>query len=301
MDIDSPKYLLELAGLEQKLVDAASGETFTVRVDIPLRIACRSSVALLGPSGCGKTTLLTVLGLLRSPSRPDSIGQFVMRTPDAGGVWQDHDLREIWMHRRRSQVENLRRRHLGFALQSGELLSALTVRENIAAPLRLNSASRSQCRARVNELLGSFGLEDSDGTPAKSSKIRRLGDQRVNRLSGGEYQRVALARAVAHRPTLLFVDEPTSALNRELAHDALRQLRALQCGPQSHGAFIMITHDESLATTFADVIVRMAPRRGEAVGEVVEVSANSPSLEACEPIAVVDEAAPTLANAEVGE
>lgn len=304
MTTESPEYLLELAGLEQRLVDAASGETFTVRVDMPLRIACRSSVALLGPSGCGKTTLLTVLGLLRSPSHPETIGQFVMRTPNAAGGWKEHDLRDIWLRRRRGQVEELRRRHLGFALQSGELLPALTVRENIAAPLRLNSVPLGQCRTRVNELLASFGLEDSDGTGAMASSAvarkRRLGDQRVNRLSGGEYQRVALARAVAHRPTLLFVDEPTSALNRELAHDALRQLRALQCGPQSHGAFIMITHDESLATTFADVIVRMAPRRGEAVGEVVEISANTPTLETREPNTMPDVINPNLINGEIG-
>ncbi len=91
---------------------------------------------------------------------------------------------------------------------------------------------------------------------------------------------MALARAIAHRPTLLFVDEPTSALNRELAHGALSELRNLQCGSSSHGAAIMITHDEDLAKTFADVIVRMAPRRGESVGEMVEVIKNSPGVEA---------------------
>lgn len=280
-----PEFLLELAGLEQRLVDAASGETFTVRVEMPLRIACRSSVALLGPSGCGKTTLLTVLGLLRSPTSTERIERFTIRTPDQNGRWIEHDLRDIWLRRRLRQVEQLRREHLGFALQSGELLPALTVRENIAAPLRLNSVPWAACRTRVDELLTSFGLEDSAtdlhvaNNGATNGNRRRLGDQRINRLSGGEYQRVALARAVAHRPTLLFVDEPTSALNRELAHDALRQLRALQCGPQSHGALIMITHDENLAMTFADVIVRMAPRRGESVGEVVEISPNSPTVE----------------------
>jgi ABC-type lipoprotein export system ATPase subunit len=207
----------------------------------------------------------------------------MMRTPVGDGNWNEHDLREVWLRRRRRQVERLRREHLGFALQSGELLPALTVRENIAAPLRLNGVSGNACRQRVNELLQSFGLEDSETSVISGSKDgtrRHLGDQRVNRLSGGEYQRVALARAVAHRPTLLFVDEPTSALNRELAHDALRQLRALQCGPQSQGALVMITHDESLAMTFCDVIVRMAPRRGEPVGDVVEVSPNTPTVEA---------------------
>jgi ABC-type lipoprotein export system ATPase subunit len=280
-----PENLLELEGLEQRLVDPASGETFTVRVQVPLRIARRSSVALVGPSGCGKTTLLTVLGLLRSPTAPESLGRFVMRTPTGSGDWAEHDLREVWRRRRRGHVERLRREHIGFALQSGELLPALTVRENIVAPLRLNNLSRRACRARADELLAAFGLEGStpSGEAAENASraaSRRLGDQRVNRLSGGEYQRVALARAIAHRPTLLFVDEPTSALNRELAHDALRQLRTLQCGPHSQGALVMITHDESLAATFADLIVRMAPRRGEAVGEVVEIQRNVPTVDA---------------------
>ena len=279
-----PEMLLELAGLEQRLVDNASGATFTVRVELPLRIACRSTVALLGPSGCGKTTLLTVLGLLRSPTHAEKIERFVMRTPGQDGAWIQHDLRESWLGRRRRHIEELRRRHLGFALQSGELLPALTVRENIAAPLRLNGINGSECRTRIDELLVSFDLEDAAPTGSTpndhslSEPRRRLGGQRVNRLSGGEYQRVALARAIAHRPTLLFVDEPTSALNRELAHDALRQLRILQCGPQSHGALIMITHDENLAMTFADVIVRMAPKRGEPVGEVVEISPHTPTV-----------------------
>ena len=273
----APKFLLELAGLEQRLIDPASGESFTVRVDRPLQIPFRSSVALVGPSGCGKTTLLTVLGLLRSPTAPDRIDRFVMRTPDRAGGWIEHDLRDIWKRQRRARVEQLRREHLGFALQSGELVPALTVRENIAAPLRLNNVSGRECRTRVDELLASFGLETPPSANGESNgPRRRLGDQRVNRLSGGEYQRVALARAIAHRPTLLFVDEPTSALNREMARDALAQLRSLQCGPQSHGALIMITHDENLAAMFADFIVRMAPRRGEPVGEVVEIVANEP-------------------------
>ena len=111
-----PEFLLELAGLEQRLVDAASGETFTVRVEMPLRIACRSSVALLGPSGCGKTTLLTVLGLLRSPTHTEKIERFVMRTPDQNGRWTDHDLRDIWLKRRRRQIERLRRDPLAITI-----------------------------------------------------------------------------------------------------------------------------------------------------------------------------------------
>jgi ABC-type lipoprotein export system ATPase subunit len=269
----SDEVVLELEGLEQRLFDVERGEAFTVCVNRPLRIVRRSLVALLGPSGCGKTTLLTVLGLLRSPSHPGALGRFVMRTPRGDGRWDEHDLRSIWSRGARRVVDRLRREQIGFALQSGELLPSLTVRENIATPLRLNGWDGAACQRRVDELLESFGLH---GTGAKGS-ARRIDQSRINKLSGGEYQRVALARAIAHRPTLLYVDEPTSALNRELAWGALQQVRALQCGPDSTGAAVMITHDEQLALAFADTIVRMAPIPGESAGEVVEIVSNEPS------------------------
>jgi ABC-type lipoprotein export system ATPase subunit len=272
--VSAPEIVLEIDGLEQRLFDAERREAFTVRVNRPLQIARRSLVALLGPSGCGKTTLLTVLGLLRSPSHPQSVDRFVMRTPTRDGSWMEHDLRSIWQRGARRSIERLRREHVGFALQSGELLPALTVRENIATPLMLNGWNETTCRIRVDELLNSFGLNHPAGTKGTE---RRLDHSRINKLSGGEYQRVALARAIAHRPTILYVDEPTSALNRELAWGALRQVRTLQCGPRSCGAAVMITHDEHLALAFADTIVRMAPVSGEAAGEVVEIAVNSPS------------------------
>ena len=272
---DSPsEIVLEIDGLEQRLFDAERGEEFTVCVNQPLRIVSRTLVALLGPSGCGKTTLLTVLGLLRSPSHPQPLRRFVMRTPRLDGGWDEHDLRSIWLCGARRKIERLRREQIGFALQSGELLPALTVRENIATPLRLNGVTGAVCQARVDELLKSFGL---DGQSPPNGAGRRLDHSRINKLSGGEYQRVALARAIVHRPTLLYVDEPTSALNRELAWGALQQVRALQCGPTSRGAAVMITHDEQLAAAFADTIVRMAPIPGRPAGEVVEIVANVPS------------------------
>ena len=271
---EPPEIVLELDGLEQRLFDAERGEEFTVRVGQPLRIASRSLVALLGPSGCGKTTLLTVLGLLRSPSHPRTLRRFAMRTPRPGGGWDEHDLQSLWLSGAHRSIERLRRERIGFALQSGELLPALTVRENIATPLMLNGVTSAVCRARVDELLQSFGL---NGQARLNGGGRRLDQSRINKLSGGEYQRVALARAIVHRPTLLYIDEPTSALNRELAWGALQQVRLLQCSATSCGAAVMITHDEQLAAAFADTIVRMAPVPGEAAGEVAEIISNVPS------------------------
>lgn len=287
-----PLCLLELDGLEQCLTDPASGATFTVRVDQPLRIQRGAAVALLGPSGCGKTTLLTVIGLLRAPTRPETLERFIVRTHDQRHGWEKHDLKELWRRGGGRNIESLRRKSLGFALQSGELLPALTVRENIATPMRLNAWPTGEAGRRIDELLIQFRLN----RPVVAGKPggKKLADQRVNRLSGGEYQRVALARAIAHRPSLVFVDEPTSALNRELAHEALSELTRLQCGGGSTGALVMITHDEELARTFASLIVRMAPRKGEPVGEVVEIRENHPT--AWEGSAKMLDTNPALAN-----
>jgi ABC-type lipoprotein export system ATPase subunit len=266
--------VLEVMGLEHRLYDPESGDEFVVLVERPLRIDRGSLVALVGPSGCGKTTLLTILGLLRAPSRPERLEYFRIHTRSEKGEITTTDLKETWRKGRQRVVERLRRRHVGFALQSGELLPALTVRENISVPLWLNGVTGEACRLRLEELLDAFRLQR--GGPGGESA---LAGARVNKLSGGEYQRVALARAIAHRPSLVFVDEPTAALNRELAWEALEQLRRVQAGIQAHGATVMITHDEELALAFADVIVRMAPVRGRPAGEVVEVTANEPSIE----------------------
>ena len=256
-----------------------------------LSIRPGSYVAILGPSGCGKTTLLTVLGLLRRPFDPASIGRFRMTVDNGDGMPAEYDLKELWQRNKQRRIENLRRRHIGFALQSGELLTSLNVRENIAAPLNLNGIFGRPCRDRVDELLKAFGLEAVNGQADKEpvaedrsadlsqsgfDAISTLARARVNKLSGGEYQRVVLARAVAHHPAIVFVDEPTSALNRELARTALRLLREARSERGGREATVMITHDELLATEFADLIVRMAPLKGRTAGEVVEIVENCP-------------------------
>ena len=150
----------------------------------------------------------------------------------------------------RPRIEDIRRRHLGFALQSGELIPELTVRENIALPMRLNGVRRAECRRRVDELLDGFGLLKGDAG-------NRVPNSRINKISGGEYQRVALARAIAHKPALVFVDEPTASLNQLTARTALRQLRILQRESGDRTVVVMITHDNTLAFEFSDLIVRM--------------------------------------------
>jgi len=283
--------VLEVENLEHRLRDRARHDEFVVTVSGRLSIRPGSYVAILGPSGCGKTTLLTVLGLLRRPSAPRSLGCFRIVVDNANGKAVEYDVKELWRRNKQGYIEGLRRRHIGFALQSGELLTSLNVRENIAAPLHLNGMFGRHSRNRVEELLKAFGLEAVNGKAddhleaderrpdeelCRFGGDAKLAEARVNKLSGGEYQRAVLARAIAHRPAIVFVDEPTSALNRELARTALRLLKEARAGRGSREATVMITHDELLAAEFADLIVRMAPVKGRTAGEVVEIVENCP-------------------------
>jgi D-methionine transport system ATP-binding protein len=276
-EAESPAVILRLESLKHTLVDRDKKQCFTVNVASPLEFYAGDFIGLLGPSGCGKTTLLSILGLLRKPTDLNSVGRFELHVPaEGGGQSRDIvDVREAWLRNDLRRIEALRRTQMGFALQSGELVKSLTVTENIQVPLRLNGWHRDDMRERVHALLSQFSLtrhRDEKAGGSEAPVTNTLARSRVNRLSGGEYQRVSLARAVAHRPSVVFVDEPTSALNRELAHNALEVLRGLQRERAMPGITFMITHDEELSSRFCNVVVRMAPRRGEPEGDVVEVT-----------------------------
>jgi putative ABC transport system ATP-binding protein len=264
--------IVAIQGLEQRLRDRERPEEFVVRVEHDISLYAGDFAALVGPSGCGKTTLLSVLGLLRAPTSPDRLGHYVMNVGGSQAQQHEVDVKDAWVRGRRHVIEGVRRSHIGFALQSGELLPSLTVRENIEAPLRLNGWSAQKSRDRADALIGAFRLRrEKQDEGQKTHRIYDLANARINRLSGGEYQRVALARAIGHHPQLVFVDEPTAALNRELARDALQQFRGLLQGGATPSAAVMITHDESLAKEFANVVIRMEPLSDEPGGQVVEV------------------------------
>lgn len=272
----SDSVILRLDSLKHTLVDRDKKQCFTVNVAKPLEFYSGDFIGLLGPSGCGKTTLLSILGLLRKPADLNHVGRFELYVPDAPEreARIRVDVRDAWARNDLRRIESLRRTQMGFALQSGELVKSLTVMENIQIPMRLNAWRSEEMRERVQDLLGQFSLtrhRDVKPGAGDAPTTNTLARSRINRLSGGEYQRVSLARAVAHRPSVVFVDEPTSALNRELAHNALEVLRSLQREREMPGITFMITHDEELATRFCNVIVRMAPRRGEPEGDVVDV------------------------------
>src|SRR5215469_3330240 len=150
---------------------------------------------LVGPSGCGKTTLISIIAAILDRDG----GECVVLGRDA----QQMD---------KTERARFRGASIGFVFQTFNLLPALSVAENAAAPLLINGVPRAEALSRTRELLDTVGLGD---------RTRALPAQ----LSGGQQQRVAIARALVHRPKLVVCDEPTSNLDRETGHAIMGILR----------------------------------------------------------------------------
>jgi len=151
-------------------------------------------VVVVGRSGSGKSTLLRLIGGLEEPDR----GKI------AYGNRRLDRMSE-------SERAAFRRREIGFVFQFFNLIPTLTVAENVALPLALNGAPKTDAAARVAALLEDLGLAGS-------------GDRFPEELSGGEQQRVAIARAIAHEPGIVLADEPTGNLDLETAERVLALL-----------------------------------------------------------------------------
>jgi putative ABC transport system ATP-binding protein len=180
-------------------------------------------VVLLGPSGSGKSTLLNILGGLDSPTSGDV-------------RWGDHDLTRA----DERALTTYRRQHVGFVFQFYNLISSLTVRENVA--LVTDIADRPM---KPDEALQWVGLE-----------------QRLNhfpsQLSGGEQQRVAIARAIAKSPEVLLCDEPTGALDYQTGKIVLEAIARIN--RELGTTAVVITHNVAIAG-MADRVMHLADGR----------------------------------------
>lgn len=190
---------------------------------VSLAVAPGEIVALLGPSGCGKSTLLRTIAGLEVPAQ--------------GRVfWDGVDLAPTPVHRR----------GFGLMFQDGQLFAHQNVAGNVGYGLKIQGLSKAEREQRVAELLVLVGL------PGAQSR-------NVATMSGGERQRVALARALAPKPQLLLLDEPLSALDRELREHLAVELRSIL--KETGTAAVFVTHDQDEAFTVADRVAVM--RRGE--------------------------------------
>ncbi len=208
--------MIEIRGIEKHF------DSLRVLKGIDLDISRGEIVSIVGPSGAGKTTLLQIIGTLDRP--------------DAGKVMYDG---EDVMAYKDSRLAQFRNRNIGFIFQFHQLLPEFSVLENVAMPALIGGTPRSEAFARAKELIGYLGIAE------------RM-EHRPAQLSGGERQRTAVARALINSPKVILADEPSGSLdsqNREELHRLFFNLRR-----DMGQTFIIVTHDESLATDTDRVI-----------------------------------------------
>ena len=209
--VDS-QALIRLSGIK-KVFYTDEVETHALQ-DIHLEIQPGEYVAIEGPSGCGKTTLLSILGLLDTPSD----GEYTLANEAVANLTA-------------SERARIRNRQIGFIFQAFNLIGDLTVYENVELPLTYRCMSAAERKQRVTEALERVGM---------SHRMKHYPAQ----LSGGQQQRVAVARAVAGDPLILLADEPTGNLDSTNGEAVMELLRELHRG----GATIcMVTHDPRYA------------------------------------------------------
>jgi putative spermidine/putrescine transport system ATP-binding protein len=200
-------------------VAKAFGGTQAV-ADATLSVARGEFVTLLGPSGCGKTTLLNLIaGFLQ---------------PDAG---------EIVIGGERVAGLPPHARNIGVVFQNYALFPHMTVAENVAFGLKMRRVPASEIAGRVREAL-------------ETVRLPELGERKPRQLSGGQQQRIALARALVIRPALILLDEPFSAIDKNLRAEMQVELKRIQ--RRIGITTIFVTHDQSEALSLSDRIAVMS-------------------------------------------
>lgn len=196
--------------------------TLQVLKGIDLTIHKGEVVAIVGPSGAGKTTLLQIIGTL---DVPDS-GRLVINGTETGRLGD-------------KELAAFRNKNIGFVFQFHQLLPEFTALENVMIPALIAKEKSAVAEKRAKEMLDFLKLSDRmTHKPAE--------------LSGGEKQRVAVARALINNPAVILADEPSGSLdtkNKEELHALFFELR-----DQMNQTFVIVTHDEQLATNTDRVI-----------------------------------------------
>ena len=207
------KKILEIKNLKKTF--QYNNEKIQILKNLNLTFKKGELVALIGPSGSGKSTLLHMIALLEKPTS----GKIFFFNKNTNNLTE-------------SEIDNLRKKNLSLIFQNNNLISDLSVIENVMLPLLIRNNNPAQSLKKSNEILKIVNL-------INRSKFY------PNDLSGGEQQRVAIARAFMINPKVLFADEPTGNLDQKTASSVIDLLFELN---ERHGTtLVLVTHDEKLA------------------------------------------------------
>ena len=191
--------------------------------DVSVNFRNSEFVSILGPSGCGKTTMLNIIGGLDKYTDGDIVINGVSTKEYKDKDWDAY-----------------RNHYIGFVFQSYNLISHLTVLENVELALSIAGMSKKDKRKKAIKALKEVGLEDQM-------------KKKPNQLSGGQMQRVAIARAIVNEPKIILADEPTGALDSETSVQVMDILKKIA----DKYLIIMVTHNDDLAKEYSTRIIRI--------------------------------------------
>ncbi|HKL47410.1 MAG TPA: ABC transporter ATP-binding protein, partial [Candidatus Izemoplasmatales bacterium] len=220
--------MLELKNIKKDYY--VGSNTVSALKGVSIKFRRNEFVSILGPSGCGKTTLLNIIGGLDRYTNGD-----LLIDKKSTKDYKDRD----WDAYRNSII--------GFVFQNYNLISHLSVLDNVEMALSLSGVSSKERKKRATKVLVDVGLKDHLS-------------KKPNQLSGGQQQRVAIARALVNNPKVLLADEPTGAIDSETS----KQIMSLIQEISKDRLVIMVTHNEKIAKNYSDRIIKLLD------GEVID-------------------------------
>lgn len=229
-------YVLEVKNID-KVYGQGETEVYALK-NLSFSVKRGEFTLIVGSSGSGKSTLLNMIGLLDRPTR----GRVIIDGVDTS------DLND-------NQLSTFRNSKLGFIFQFSNLLSDLTVLENVTLPRKIQGTTENSIE-EAKTLLKTVGLE---------SQTSKFGNQ----ISGGQAQRVAITRALINKPAIVLADEPTGNLDSVSAATTIQLLKSLN--RKLYQTFIIVTHDRH---QFGDVDKVVTIKDGRIIKEEVEASVN---------------------------